>query len=156
MKPAQLAVEISGSNAAAGTGEIREAGMSVVHGLDVEFATGTPAGRQAEHLVADPQGVLVQHRRQDRADGVGGDRRQHHANGRTGTIRQRLHRAFCASLSVPAAKPEIPSAPPRKSSSVFAFLLQINANCAWRVKDCHVRGPGRPLTTGDTGNLSLA
>lgn len=105
MKPAQLAVEISGSNAAAGTGEILEAGMSVVHGLDVEFATGTPAGRQAEHLVADPQGVLVQHRRQDRADGVGGDRRQHHANGRTGTIHQRPTRSPPPRLRRPDALP---------------------------------------------------
>lgn len=55
MEPAQVAVEIPGGDAAAGTEEILEAGMPVVHGLDVEFATGALAGRLVEHLVLTPR-----------------------------------------------------------------------------------------------------
>ena len=56
MEPAQVPVEVSGCDAAAGSEEVLEPGMSVVDGLDVEFSAGSFAGGLIECLVANTQG----------------------------------------------------------------------------------------------------
>ena len=56
MEPAQVIVEVSGGDAAAGAEEVLEPGMAVVDGLDVQFAAGSFAGGLVERLVANTQG----------------------------------------------------------------------------------------------------